>query len=261
MHDWENPQIFERNKEAPHATLTPFMDRQRAIANIPSQSILYQSLSGMWKFNWVKKPDDRPRQFYQLDFDDGDWGEIPVPANWEMHGHGIPVYTNVSYPFAPKNPQPPHIPHHWNPVGSYRTRFLLDDPLQGKTVFLHLAAVSSAAYVWLNGRPVGYTQGGKLPAEFNISDYLQEGENLLALEVYRWCDGSYLEDQDFWRVSGIEREVFLYAVPDLHVHDVFVRGELSDNLQDGELCGELIIQNYGSMAASSGVSNYRIVER
>ncbi len=243
MNDWENPHIFERNKEPGRATSTPFLDRQKAIANIPETSSLYQSLNGSWKFRWSRKPADRPTDFHRIDYDDADCGEIPVPANWEMHGHGTPIYTNVSYPFAPDNPQPPHIPHKWNPVGSYRTRFKLNKPLRGKTVFLHFAAVSSAMYVWLNGEQVGYSQGSKLPAEFNITHLLQDGENILTVEIYRWCDGSYLEDQDFWRVSGIEREVFLYAVPDVHVCDFFVRGELQDNFKSGLLQGEVLLRN------------------
>ena len=246
--DWENPAVFERNRAPMHATSMPFPDRDTAITGTPAISPYYQSLNGRWKFHWVRKPANRPMDFYEPAFDVSGWDDIPVPSNWELQGYGIPVYVNIEYPFSPEDPQPPKIPHDWNPVGSYRTVFTLNEPLCDKTVFLHFGGVSSAMYVWVNGKAVGYSQDSKLPAEFDITPYLQDGENVLAVEVYRWCDGSYLEDQDFWRISGFERDVYLYAVPQAHIRDFFIRGDLTDDYRDGVFTGTACIRNYSGSA-------------
>lgn len=243
--DWENPAVFERNREPMHATLMPYLDRAMAIENHRRQSPLRQSLNGMWNFHWVRKPAERPRDFFRDDYDVSGWDRIPVPANWELQGYGIPIYVNIPYPFSPEDPRPPQIPHEWNPVGSYRTTFTLNRALQGKHVLLHFGAVKSAMYVWVNGKEVGYSQDSKLPAEFNITAFLREGENTLAVEVYRWSDGSYLEDQDFWRISGIERDVYLYAVPEVHVRDFFIRGDLDADYRNGRFNGRITLQNLG----------------
>ncbi len=228
--DWENPDVVGRNKEPGHVTYIPYADVPAALNNVPEQSLFYVSLNGLWKFNWVRKPADRPVDFYKDDFDVSQWDEINVPANWELQGYGVPIYTDVDYPF-PANP--PHIPHEYNPVGSYRRNFAVPDAWQGRQAFLHFGGVKSAMYVWVNGRAVGYSQGSKTPSEFNITSCLQDGENTLAVEVYRWSDGAYLEDQDYWKISGIERDVFLFSTPDVMIRDFFAVGNLDESYTDG----------------------------
>ncbi|MCV6606177.1 MAG: DUF4981 domain-containing protein, partial [Porticoccaceae bacterium] len=191
------------------------------IKDSPFTSARYKLLNGKWRFHWVAKPADRPGDFYNPDYDDTSWGHIAVPGNWELNGYGDPIYLNHPYEFE-KNP--PYIQAHYNPVGSYRHQFTLPDNWDGQQIYVHLGAVKSAFYIWVNGKKVGYSQGSKLPAEFNITEYLnKDGVNTLALEVYRWSDGSYLECQDFWRISGIERDVFLVARPSTHIRDYFVK--------------------------------------
>ena len=208
--DWENPELFNLNREAPHATMISFSDEMSALEADKSASPNYFSLDGTWKFNWVKSPDQRPFWFFKDDYDIRDWKEIEVPSNWQMKGYDIPLYVNIGYPF--KN-NPPYIHHEWNPVGSYKRTFKIPSGWNGKEVFLQFGAVSSAFYVWVNEQLVGYSEDSKVPAEFNITKYLKKGNNSLSVEVYRWSDGSYLEDQDFWRLSGIQRTVFLQARP------------------------------------------------
>lgn len=232
--DWENPQVISINKEKPHATLMPFSTINGALKNDFSKSPWYKSLNGNWKFNWVDSPEKRPLKFYKTDFSDAAWKEIPVPSNWELEGYGIPIYVNQPYEFT-FNPNPPDIPDGYNPVGSYRTTFTIPKNWKDREIILHFGAVKSAMYLWINGQKVGYSQGSKLPAEFNITPYLQKGENLLALEVYRWSDGTYLECQDFWRISGIERDVYLYAVPKVHIQDFWCKAELDDTFTNGTL--------------------------
>ncbi len=230
VNDWENPAIFGINTEAPHSTLMPFPDAQMALTKAPKESPYYKTLNGTWKFHWVPKPADRPVDFYQEDFDVSKWVDMPVPANMEMHGYGIPIYLNIPYPFKAN---PPYIPHDNNPVGSYRRTFTVPENWKGRQVILHFGGVNSAFYAWINGQKIGYSQDNKTPAEFNITQYLRPGENVLAVEVYRWCDGSYLEDQDFWRLSGIEREVYLYSMPEVHIRDFFALGDLDESYIDG----------------------------
>jgi beta-galactosidase len=232
VNDWENPEVVGRNKEPGHGTLMPYPDVETALACEREVSPFFQSLNGPWKFNCVRKPDDRPKDFYQPDFDVSGWAEIPVPSNWEMHGYDHAIYLNIRYPH-PTNP--PYIAHDYNPVGSYRREFTIPDAWAGRQTFLHFDGVQSAFYVWINGRMVGYSEDSMTPAEFNITPYLQKGKNLIAVEVYRWCDGSYLEDQDFIRFSGIQRNVCLFSTPSEHIRDFFVRATLDDRYQDGVL--------------------------
>jgi len=199
--DWENPNIIYQNKLHARASFVPFEDYDSAIQNNPKQSSLRKLLNGTWKFNWVRKPVDRPIDFYKDNYNVTDWDEIEVPTNWEVEGYGIPIYINNTYPF-PANP--PHIPHDYNPVGSYVRNFTIPHEWDGSRIILHFGAVRSAFYCWVNGEKVGYSQGSKTPAEFDITKPLRKGKNKLAVEVYRLSDGSYLEDQDFWRLSGIE---------------------------------------------------------
>ncbi len=244
--EWRNPQIVGINKEPAHILLIGQTDVQDALKS-PSENVLEHSMSlnGMWKFNWAKNPQKRPVNFYKTDFNDQNWKSIKVPSNWELEGYGIPIYVNMYYEFMPyaQMPTPPYLPKHWNPVGSYRKTFNLPDNWQEQEVFIHFGAVKSAMYLWINGQKIGYSQGSKLPTEFNITPYLKKGENLIALEVYRWSDGSYLECQDFWRLSGIERDVFLYTKPSVHIFDIFANAGLKNHYRDGVLKTDIDIRN------------------
>ena len=230
--DWENPEMFNQNREYPHATLISFPDEQSALEAKKANSPDYLSLDGTWKFNWVKSPDQRPFWFFKDDYDTHDWKSIEVPSNWQMKGYDVPIYVNINYPYKMN---PPFIEHDWNPVGSYKRSFKIPSGWKDKEVFLNFGAVSSAFYVWVNEKLVGYSEDSKVPAEFNITKYLKGGKNTLAVEVYRWSDGSYLEDQDFWRLSGIQRSVFLHARPKTYIKDFFAAGDLENNYNDGLL--------------------------
>ncbi|MGM0619752.1 MAG: glycoside hydrolase family 2 TIM barrel-domain containing protein [Bacteroidota bacterium] len=243
QNDWENSTLFEINKEPGHATFVPIDTESSEINLDKAASSFVQLLNGNWKFKWSPKPVDRPMDFYKPDVDVSHWKEIPVPANWQLHGYGKPIYTNITYPFKV---DPPKIQHENNPVGSYRRTFTIPEKWDGKEVFIHFEGVKSAFYLWVNGRKVGYSQGSMTPAEFNITDYLQEGENVLAAEVYRWSDGSYLEDQDMWRLSGIYRDVYLMAKPKTTIRDFFITTDLGDNYRHAELNIKADIKNYSA---------------
>jgi len=270
-HDWENEQIIGINKDIPRATGLSFDDVDSAIEAYEmkkpadalkkwNDSPYHLSLNGMWKFHWVKSPDERPVDFYKNDYDVSGWDEIPVPSNWEIQGYGTPIYTNVRYPHPRRPPliMAP-VPDNWtaakepNPVGSYRTTFTVPDDWDGRGVFIHFEGVSSAFYLWINGRKVGYSQGSRTPAEFNVTEYLQPGDNALAAEVYRWCDGSYLEDQDFWRLSGIFRDVYLFSTPPVQLRDFFVLSDLDDDYKDAELSITARIRNLSDRKAERNV--------
>jgi beta-galactosidase len=247
--DWENPQVFRQNKEPAHCTLMPYPDADTAKEGTRTASPFHLSLNGRWRFRWVGKPADRPAGFHDPGCDVSGWDEIPVPSNWQLQGYGIPIYTNTQYPFAPVDPDPPHIPHDYNPVGSYRTEFTIPERWKGRQVFLHFDGVKSAFYLWVNGEKVGYSQDSMTAAEFNITPHLREGENVLAVEVYRWCDGSYLEDQDTWRLSGIYRDVYLYSTPPVHLRDFFVRCSFDEDYRDATLEVTGKVHNHGAGAA------------
>ncbi|WP_421876642.1 glycoside hydrolase family 2 TIM barrel-domain containing protein [Marinoscillum sp.] len=239
--EWENPEIFQINREEPHATIYRHTSEASALASESWEgSPYYQSLNGTWKFFWVKKPVDRPTYFYRNDFSVKDWKDIAVPGDWELQGFGIPIYTNIAYPF-PANP--PFIDHNYNPVGSYKRTFTVPENWSDKEVYVHFAGVSGAMYIWVNGQFVGYNEGSKTPAEFKLSKYLQAGENTIAVQVYRWSDASYMEDQDFWRLSGIDRDVYLYATPKLTMSDYRVTASLDDSYQTGLLDLEIEYRN------------------
>ncbi|KPK33898.1 MAG: hypothetical protein AMJ65_19070 [Phycisphaerae bacterium SG8_4] len=239
--EWERPEIVGINKEPGHCTVVPYLHLRRALKVDRTQSRLYMSLNGDWKFNWAQKPADRPLEFYRPGYDVSKWADIPVPSNWQMHGYGRPIYLNMRYPFKV---DPPFIPHDYNPVGSYRRQFRILNRWSDRQIFLHFDGVKSAFYVWVNGRKVGYSQGSMTPAEFNITEYLKPGDNTLAVEVYRWSDGSYLEDQDMWRLSGIYRNVYLFATPQVHIRDFAVRTDLDDDYTDATLMIRPKIANY-----------------
>jgi beta-galactosidase len=269
--DWENPEIFDQNKEKAHATLMPFKDVKSALSKKRNQSIFYRSLNGVWKFNFANKPSDRPADFYKNDYNVSAWDDIEVPSNWEMKGYDFPIYTNIPYPFADKRtapltemtdgPKPPQIPRNYNPVGSYKRTFTVPVSWKERRTLIHFGAVKSAMYIWVNGKRVGYSQGSKTPAEWDITDFLVEGENSLSVEVYRWCDGSYLEDQDFWRVSGIERDVFIYATPQVRIRDFFAKSTLDGQYKDGLFSLEVELKNKTNKFRSGNYSvEYQIYD-
>jgi beta-galactosidase len=249
--DWENPEVVEINKEPARATFTSYREEAAALAQIKNPTL---NLDGMWKFNWSRKPADRPGDFYLPNYDVSQWDEIKVPANWELEGYGIPIYVNHPYEFADKRtpitelkdgPEPPRIPHDYNPVGSYRRDFNIPSDWKNQQVFIYLGSVKSAFYIWINGQKVGYSQGSKLPSEFNITPYIKAGKtNTVALEIYRWSDASYLECQDFWRLSGIERSVYVYAQPQTRIRDFEVVSTLDNAYTHGLLNLRVDLQNH-----------------
>lgn len=251
VNDWENPAVFEINRLPSRATFMNYADRQSALSDEYSLSPYYMSLSGKWKFNWVPKPADRPVDFYKDNYDISSWKEIAVPGNWELLGYGIPIYTNREYPFK-KNP--PYIAHDDNPVGSYVKEFELPATWGNRKVFLHFEAGVSAMYVWVNGRKVGYSEGTKNPAEFDITDYVKKGKNRIAIEAYRWSDGSYLEDQDFWRLSGFDRGIYLYSTDQIRISDFFVHTNLDKNYKNAELSLDLKFDNFKNELKNSSIS-------
>jgi beta-galactosidase len=242
---WENTQINGINREPMHTTLMPYENFEKAVQVKRFNSKYYNSLNGMWKFNWVKKPEDRPKDFYKTEYDVTQWKEIIVPSNWQFQGYDIPIYRNSEYPFK-KNP--PYIQHDFNPVGSYRREFEIPSEWKGRQIFLNFDGVESAMYVWLNGEFVGYSEDSRLPAEFNITKKIKEEKNILAVEGYRWCDGSYLEDQDFWRLSGIFRNVYLMATPEIHLRDFEIKTNLDEKYEDAILEVTSKIRNYGEQS-------------
>jgi len=232
--DIENPQVVGRNKLPAKTFAIPYSTVDQTFENIWEKSPYFQSLNGKWKFKFAERLDERPEGFFVPGFDVSKWDEIPVPSNWEIQGYGVPIYVNIPYEWT-YDPQPPKIPHIENPSGSYITSFRIPENWEGRKVILHFGAVKSAMYVWVNGVEVGYSQDAKLPAEFDITQFIKEGDNKLAVQVIRWSDGSYLECQDFWRISGIQRDVFLYSQPAFHISDFEVNTGLISNYRDGQL--------------------------
>lgn len=231
VYDWENPAVFQRGALPDRAYFTSYPSLAAAKSGDDKNASHHHSLSGQWHFNFVERPDLRPRDFYQEDVDVSQWPLIPVPSNWQLQGYDYPIYVNHGYGF-PKNK--PYAPD-YNPVGSYRRTFEVPESWLNERVILHFGAVRSAFYVWVNGEKVGYSEDGKLPAEFDVTELLRAGENTIALEVYRWSDGSYLEDQDMWRISGIQRDVFLQVAPKTQVWDFHADASLQNNYEDGLL--------------------------
>ncbi len=249
--EWENPEIFQLNREEPTASFFRYEDVENALKNESwENSTLYQSLNGSWNFYFAENPQKRPTDFYKDDFDLTGWDTIPVPSNWEIQGFGIPFYTNVTYMFPPN---PPFIPHDENPVGSYKKEFELPQNWDGKEVYLHFEGVSGAMYIWVNGEKVGYNEGSKTPAEYAISKYIKKGKNTVAVQVLRWSDASYLEDQDFWRLSGIDRDVYLYATNKTTIKDFTVIADLQNNYKDGLFKLHLEVNKAANNAVSAEV--------
>jgi len=229
----ENPRIFSVGRLKARTNAHPYPSEKEALANNRMTSPYVMSLNGTWKFHWSPTPDSRPADFYKPEYNVGKWNDIPVPSNWEMQGYGTPIYTNTEYPF-PVNP--PYIPHSDNPVGSYRRNFTLPEKWNDRNVILHFDGSTAGMFVWINGQKAGYVQSTKNAAEFDISKLVHPGVNTIACEVYRWTDGSYLEDQDFWRLSGLERDVYLYSTDRRgRIADFYARTTLDENYRNGLL--------------------------
>jgi beta-galactosidase len=240
---WEDPQVVELNRLPAHATLVPFPDEDGALAGDLESSPWVRSLNGVWKFHYAPNPAGAPDGFWREGADLSGWADIRVPANWELQGFGLPIYTNSRYPFSPVDP--PLVPDDDNPVGSYVRTFTVPADWTGRQVTIHFGGVSSAFYVWVNGERVGYSEDSRLPAEFDITPHVRTGENTLAVQAIRWSDGSYLEDQDHWRLSGIHRDVYLVARPMVQIYDFFARPSLDASFRRGTLEIRPEIENYG----------------
>ncbi len=270
-HYIENEQVISENKLDAHASFTSFTSEKEALNNSPR---FYKSLDGIWKFDWVRDPKDRPTTFMDPIEDVSTWDTIKVPGNWEVEGFGIPIYVNHQYEFSdykapvaddmefveriyPKNPG--KVPNTYNPVGTYVRDFTMDSNWDGKELFLHIGAMKSGGFVWLNGNYIGYSQGSKLPAEFNITKALKPGRNKIAIQIFRWTDGSYLECQDFWRISGIERSVYVYAQPKLHIEDFEVVSTLDGAYKSGVLDISITLINQESQT-TKGTISYKLLD-
>ena len=241
--DWENPEVFAINKEKPRATFLPYPDAKLAAQDDYSASPYFMSLDGTWKFHWVAKPSEAPADFYKENYDVSKWTDMPVPGNWEFNGFGIPIYTNVIYPF-PTNP--PYVNENDNPVGSYKHQFDLPQTWDGRKVFIHFEGGTTAMYLWINGQKVGYTENAKSPAEFDITPYVRKGKNTLACQVYKYSDGSYIEDQDMWRLGGINRSVYLYSTAETRISDFFAHPDLDANYKNGVFSLDVELKNYAT---------------
>jgi len=255
--DWENPQLIDFNKEKPRASFMLFENAQDVKADVYSKSPWHKSLNGTWKFVYADKYAKRLTDFYREDLNDKTWADIPVPSNWELKGFGVPIYTNVVYPF-PANP--PFIGEN-NPVGTYRRTFTIPENWDDREVLLHFGSISGYAEVYVNGQRVGMSKVSKSPAEFNITKSLRKGQNLLAVQVFRWHDGSYLEDQDFWRLSGIERDVFLYSVPKVSVWDYFVKADLDNQYKNGVLTASIDLRKFAGAQTKAATVSVAVVDK
>lgn len=271
--EWENELIFAVNKEPGHNTYIPYPSVESLKADKTfdkpwetPNSDYYLSLNGNWKFNWVKQPSERPVNFYKMNYDVSAWKEIPVPSNWEMLGYGTPIYTNITYPF--KNNPPLIQPQKGytnetevNPVGSYRREFTIPAGWDGKEIILHFNGVYSGIYVWVNGQKVGYSEGANNDAEFNITKYAKTGTNTIAAEVYRFTDASYIEDQDMFRLSGIHRDVYVYATPKVHVRDYFLKSEFNGNdFSAATFKTALSVRNYGNNTEKAAIAEVSLLD-
>ena len=247
-HDWENPGVLGVNKLPYHATLQ-LPSREKECKEIVS-------LDGQWLFHWSRNPEERPADFYKEDYDVSGWGTIAVPGNWQTQGYGTPIYININYPFVKNRPSvTSEPPKDWtayenrNPVGSYVTFVEITKEMLSQNLILHFGGVHSAMYVWVNGRKVGYSQNSMSPAEFDVTSFLREGRNRLAVEVYRWCDGSYLEDQDMWRLSGIFRPVQLWVRPKVHISDYHVTAIPNGDYSEATVEASISLCNTGLKTA------------
>jgi beta-galactosidase len=234
--EWLNPKVNSVNRYGMHTSYFAYETREKALAGIKEQSSNYLTLNGLWRFCWVRDADQRPTDFWKLSFDDKSWDMLKVPAVWEMNGYGDPIYVNNLYPWRNHfTSNPPVVPTKENHVGSYRKIIEIPNDWNGKQIIAHFGSVTSNMYLWVNGRYVGYSEDSKLEAEFDITKFVKPGANLIAFQAFRWCDGSYLEDQDFFRFSGVGRDCFLYARPQIKLEDIRVVPDLDASYKDGSL--------------------------
>ena len=254
---WEDPTIVNKGVESPRATAYPFTSVKDMEEGNKWNSPYIYSLNGKWDFRFAYNVAERTPSFYELSFDAWNWGEIKVPSSWEREGFGTPVYTNINYIF-PKNP--PFVDNNDLPIGSYRKWFTLPAGWDGREVFLCFESISGAATVWLNGKEIAYSKVSKMPAEINITPYLREGNNLLAVEVFKWSDASYIEDQDFWRLAGIDRDVYLLARPKVSVEDFFAIGDLDAAYRNGILSFDYAVRNFDAEAAAGYTLNVTLYD-
>ncbi|AOZ94056.1 glycoside hydrolase family 2 TIM barrel-domain containing protein [Paenibacillus crassostreae] len=251
--EWNNnPDIFQLNRMDAHASLTTFHSLEEALSGKSDESASIHSLNGTWKFAWASNPEKRIVDFYKQNVDCSKWDDISVPSHWQLQGYDYPQYTNVRYPWSEREDiKAPFAPTEYNPVGSYVRTFTVPEAWEDSPVFISFQGVESAFYVWVNGELVGYSEDSFTPAEFDLTPYLVSGENKLAVEVYRWSDASWLEDQDFWRMSGIFRDVYLFTTPNIHIYDFFALADLKDDLLDGQLSVTATVNNYNESHAAS----------
>lgn len=254
--EWQNQHILARNREPAHATLIPYADASTAQSFERGLSPYFKLLNGQWKFYYAPYPEACPKGFEDPAYNVESWDSIPVPSNWQMLGYDKPNYTNVAYPYPV---DPPYVPDD-NPIGLYRRDFAIPSDWQDKQIFLSFQGVNSAFNVWVNGHEVGYSQGSHLPSEFNITPYVKPGTNVLAVRVYKWSDASYLEDQDMWRLSGIFRDVYLMATPNVHMRDVYITTDLDQQYTDAVLSTKVYIKNYSTSKASSYTMSMQLLD-
>jgi beta-galactosidase len=252
--EWDNVAIFKENVEKPHASMMIYPSSTLAREGDRSRSPWFQSMNGLWKFHCALSPAVRPVDFYRQDFNDTPWRTIPVPSNYQLRGCDIPIYTNVAYPFPMDPAGPPVVPKEKNSVGSYRKTFTIPDDWTGRQVLVHFDGVDSAFYLWVNGTRVGYNEDSRTAAEFNITQYVKTGKNLMAVEVYRFSDGSLLENQDMFHMSGIYRDVYLWSTAKQHIRDFEVQTDLDANYRDAILKIKASVMNYAENPASGSVS-------
>lgn len=255
---WKDIQTVSVNREAPRSAFMTYANREQAASMKYEQSPYYQLLNGTWKFYYVDSYKQLPENITSTTSLDG-WKDIKVPGNWEVQGFGTAIYTNHGYEFQPRNPQPPALPEQ-NPVGVYRREITVPDDWNGRDIYLHIAGAKSGCYVYVNGKEVGYNEDSKNPAEYLINDYLQPGKNVLTLKIFRWSTGSYLECQDFWRMSGIERDVFLYSQPKASVNDFRITSTLDDTYKNGIFRLAIDLKNHQTSTANLAVS-YTLVDK
>ena len=244
----ENTSVFELNQEDGHVPLVPYNNVNQALLDSRRQSPNYLSLNGTWKFHFANTPDDTPHGFFSESYNDKNWDTIHVPSNWEMQGFGDPIFRNVSTPFRP---DPPFIPKEYNPTGSYRRSFNISRSWNDKEIFLRMEKTASASFVWINGKEVGYNEGAQEPAEYNITKYLKPGKNTIAVNVYKYSDGYYLEDQDYWRLAGIFDDIWLFATPKTHIFDWNAVTDLDNNYINSNLELKIDVKNYSGIAVNN----------
>jgi beta-galactosidase len=247
----ENIEVFEVNQVPGHTPMVRFASADDALKNNWNLSPGYQTLNGDWKFHYAETPEKSPWDFHKTSFDDASWDNIVVPSNWQMQGYGHPKFRNIAHPFRS---DPPNIPREWNPVGSYRKTFSIPQDWNEQQVYLRFEGIRSASMVWVNGKEVGYNQGAFEPSEYDITSFIQAGQNLVTVKVFQWCDGTYLEDQDMWRLGGIFRDAYLYAMPKVHIRDYYVVTDLDATYTDAQLIIEADIRNH----LASNASGYRV---